>query len=264
MTQVREEEEEEEEGGGGDRIQQGISLKISPVRRLCRVDASEEEAAVETECVAACPLVLRHLCTPLTPSARSNRSGRESKPSLDTLQSCIKGRPYWHRCLCSPVQMPFITERELLPLLSLTPAHRFIILVVTNSAQSLGSVVVGGESLMEALYISQNQLGLRPCLQSPSEPSLAFIKYEMAKAKVKRRERKGTLPTILNGGRIQIGMIYQKTQMLYSGFPLTSYGCMKQDFLKFISKYTKYDFHHKTPVPHKPMLQPPDQVDVDT
>ncbi|XP_071540547.1 uncharacterized protein [Panulirus ornatus] len=200
MTQVREEEEEEEEGGGGDRIQQGISLKISPVRRLCRVDASEEEAAVETECVAACPLVLRHLCTPLTPSA------------------------------------------------------------------SLGSVVVGGESLMEALYISQNQLGLRPCLQSPSEPSLAFIKYEMAKAKVKRRERKGTLPTILNGGRIQIGMvlIYQKTQMLYSGFPLTSYGCMKQDFLKFISKYTKYDFHHKTPVPHKPMLQPPDQVDVDT
>lgn len=38
-----------------------------------RVEASEEgreQAAVEAECVAACPQVLQHLCAHLSPSAR--------------------------------------------------------------------------------------------------------------------------------------------------------------------------------------------------
>ncbi|XP_042221096.1 uncharacterized protein LOC121865638 [Homarus americanus] len=122
------------------------------------------------------------------------------------------------------------------------------------------SVVVGGESLIQAVYTALNLPGLRPCLQSPSEPSLAFIKYDVAKTKGKRKERRGAQPTILNGGQIRVGMvlIYQKTQMLYAGFPLASYGCMKQDFLVFISKHTKYDFCQRLPLRDQPPPTPPD------
>ncbi|KAK8400364.1 hypothetical protein O3P69_003211 [Scylla paramamosain] len=73
---------------------------------------------------------------------------------------------------------------------------------------NLGSVVVGGESLIQAVYRAQNLPGLRPCLQSPSEPSLAFVKYDMTKGRMRRREHsRGVAPTLLNGGHIKIGMI---------------------------------------------------------
>ena len=72
----------------------------------------------------------------------------------------------------------------------------------------MGSVVVGGESLIQAVYRAQNLPGLRPCLQSPSEPSLAFVKYDMTKGKIRRREHsRGVGATFLNGGHVKIGMI---------------------------------------------------------
>nr|XP_053630491.1 uncharacterized protein LOC128687184 [Cherax quadricarinatus]XP_053630492.1 uncharacterized protein LOC128687184 [Cherax quadricarinatus]XP_053630493.1 uncharacterized protein LOC128687184 [Cherax quadricarinatus] len=221
-----------------------LAVKISPVRRLCRAEGVEQQPD-ENEGVTACPQVLRQLCAQLRTPGRSGRGGRGPTLSLAALRSRLASRPYWLRCLCSQQEVPSITERELVPLLSLTPAHRFIVLVVTNSSQSQGSVVVGGESLIKAVYVAQNLPALRPCLQSPSEPSLAFIKYDLAKSKGKRKERKGAQPTLLNGGQVKMGMvlIYKKTQMLYAGFPLASYGCMKQDFLNFISVYAKHDFH---------------------
>nr|XP_045594896.1 uncharacterized protein LOC123755951 [Procambarus clarkii] len=192
---------------------------------------------------------------------RCGRGGRGWVPPLSALRSRLASQPYWRRCLCSQEEVPSITERELGPLLALTPAHRFIVLVVTNSSHSHGSVVVGGESLIKAMYTAQNLPGLRPCLQSPSEPSLAFIKYDMTKPKSKRKERRGAQSTVLNGGQVKVGMvlIYQKTRMLYAGFPLASYGCMKQDFLDFISKYTKCDFHLRVPTHAQPLPQLPSE-----
>lgn len=72
---------------------------------------------------------------------------------------------------------------------------------------SLGSVVVGGESLIKAMYAAQNLPGLRPCLQSPSEPSLAFVRYDMAKSKGKRKNRKGAISTILKSEHNKVGMV---------------------------------------------------------
>nr|XP_027219289.1 uncharacterized protein LOC113811699 [Penaeus vannamei] len=294
----------------------GISVKISPVRRLCRMDSSEDLKAADesqVESVVACPSVLRQLSGQLRAPTRGVRGGGRALPSLATVRSRLVSRPYWRRCLCSPAEVPTISERELAPLLALTPAHRFIVLVVTNTnADSLGSVVVGGESLLQAVYATQNVAGLRPCLQSPSEPSLAFIKYDLARPRGRRRDKKASsaqtppqrgspqdrdgsgqcgfrgggpeasrgfwgvsrgfrgfqklpeasggfrglpeasrgflgLPEASGGcqrlpGFLMILIIYQKTRMLYSGFPLASYGCRMQDFLGFISKHTQYNF----------------------
>lgn len=213
------------------------------------MDSSEDLKAADesqVESVVACPSVLRQLSGQLRAPTRGVRGGGRALPSLATVRSRLVSRPYWRRCLCSPAEVPTISERELAPLLALTPAHRFIVLVVTNTnADSLGSVVVGGESLLQAVYATQNVAGLRPCLQSPSEPSLAFIKYDLARPRGRRRDKKASsAQTLLNAGHLKIGMvlIYQKTRMLYSGFPLASYGCRMQDFLGFISKHTQYNF----------------------
>ncbi|KAK7081139.1 hypothetical protein SK128_007089 [Halocaridina rubra] len=240
---------------------QEISVRISPIRRLCRSSLCHQEETLkpdkndlergttnkETEAaVVACPIVLRQLCFQLrTQSSRGSRNAY----SIPALMARLSSRPYWHRCLCSPTILPAITEKELVPLLSLTPAHRFIVIVVTNCNDSLGSVVVGGESLMQAVYAAQNLPGLRPCIQSPSEPSLAFIKYILARPRNKKKDRKAFPCTMLNDGNVKVGMvlIYQKMQMLYAGYPLSSYGCSKQAFLDIISKYTQYNFALRMP-----------------
>ncbi|XP_047497144.1 uncharacterized protein LOC125044497 [Penaeus chinensis] len=258
---------------GSERGQQeapsGISVKISPVRRLCRLDSGEGVAKGEEShvgSVVACPSVLRQLSGQLRAPTRGVRGGGRALPSLATIRSRLVSRPYWRRCLCSPTEVPTISERELAPLLALTPAHRFIVLVVTNTnADSLGSVVVGGESLVQAVYATQNVAGLRPCLQSPSEPSLAFIKYDLARPRGRRRDKKvSSTQTLLNAGHLKIGMvlIYQKTRMLYSGFPLASYGCRMQDFLGFISKHTQYDFKLRAGFPDAPLSAPAGQTDL--
>ncbi|XP_066975695.1 uncharacterized protein [Macrobrachium rosenbergii] len=245
-------------------LQEDISVKINPIRRLCREDFCSPKDMEsggggargrdkttrhtdEEDCVVACPVVLRQLCAQIR--VQSSR-GKKASINLQTIHNLLSSRPYWRRCLCSPSALPAITEKELVLLLSLTPSHRFIVLVVTNSADSLGTVVVGGESLIEAVYTAQNLPGLRPCLQSPSKPSIAFIKYQLTKPKSKKKNDRKAVPiTILNNGQVKVGMvlIYQKTKMLYAGFPLASYGCSKQDFLTFISKHTQYDFCLRTP-----------------
>ncbi|KAK3872259.1 hypothetical protein Pcinc_022652 [Petrolisthes cinctipes] len=232
-----------------------ISVKISPVRRLCRRENSEEaeESEGESECVVACPQVLKQLCPTFGRSSPIKGCGSHwTVAALEKLRESLVVLPYWRRCLCSQHEVPIITELELLPLLTFTPPHRFIVIIVTNSSESLGSVVVGGESLVGAVYAAQNLPGLRPCIQSPSEPSLAFVRYDTAtRTRTRRKGRRGTPGTLLNGGRVQVGMIliYQKTQMLYSGFPLSSYGCQKQDFLSFISRHAQYNFHLRLPDP---------------
>ncbi|XP_068200522.1 uncharacterized protein [Palaemon carinicauda] len=202
----------------------------------------------EEDCVVACPVVLRQLCNQIR--VQSRNKAKKTAINLQTIHNLLSSRPYWRRCLCSPSALPAITEKELVLLLSLTPAHRFIVLVVTSAVDSLGSVVVGGESLIQAVYAAQNLPCLRPCLQTPSKPSIAFIKYQLTKPKSKKKnDRKAAPSTILNNGQVKVGMvlIYQKTTMLYAGFPLASYGCSRHDFLTFISKYTQYDFCLRTP-----------------
>ncbi|XP_042863900.1 uncharacterized protein LOC122248134 [Penaeus japonicus] len=113
-----------------------ISVKISPVRRLCRLDSGEKTSAgheAQVESVVACPSVLRQLSGQLRAPIRGVRGGGRALPSLATIRSRLVSRPYWRRCLCSPTEVPTISERELAPLLALTPAHRFIVLVVTNT-----------------------------------------------------------------------------------------------------------------------------------
>ncbi|XP_063873320.1 uncharacterized protein LOC135107412 [Scylla paramamosain] len=243
----------EEEG----RESEGCSpfAKINPVRRLCRL-VNMQAAGTGVDCVVVCPAVLRQVCSQMRLS-KSGRGVQWSLASLATVKRLLVTRPYWSRCLCGSNEVPSVGEKEVAPLLSLTPSHRFVVFIVTSSSESLGSVVVGGESLIQAVYRAQNLPGLRPCLQSPSEPSLAFVKYDMTKGRMRRREHsRGVAPTLLNGGHIKIGMIliYQQTRMLYSGFPLDSYGCSKQDFLKFVSKCTQHTFLLKIPGPPSPQL----------
>ncbi|XP_069987733.1 uncharacterized protein [Penaeus vannamei] len=235
-----------------------ISVKISPIKRLCR---EEIEAAGETRVaeatdgagddqVVACPTVLNQLfASHQRADGRGGRAGVRPPPPVAAVRRRLASRPYWRRCLCSPLLMPTVGEGELRPLLALTPPHRFVVIVVTDTnSSSQASVVVGGESLLEAVYAAQSIPGLRPCLQSPSEPSLAFVKYDLSRPRPKRKkrgERKPTAQTMLNEGDVAVGMvlIYQQTRMLYSGFPLASYGCYRQEFLRFVSKYTQCDFH---------------------
>ena len=82
-----------------------------------------------------------------------------------------------------------------------------LISIVIITLFSFGSVVVGGESLIQDVYKAQTLPGLRPCLQSPSEPSLAFVRYDMTRGRLRRREHRGVAPTLLNGGHIKVGMI---------------------------------------------------------
>lgn len=56
--------------------------------------------------------------------------------------------------------------------------------------------------------------------------------------------------------------IYQKTRMLYSGFPLASYGCRMQDFLGFISKHTQYNFKLRAGFPDAPLSAPAGHTDL--
>lgn len=55
--------------------------------------------------------------------------------------------------------------------------------------------------------------------------------------------------------------MYQQTKMLYSGFPMDSYGCSKQDFLKVVSKYTQHIFHLRIPDPLSPQLSKDPSLD---
>lgn len=78
---------------------------------------------------------------------------------------------------------------------------------------------MGGESLIKAMYAAQNLPGIKPCLQSTSEPSLAFVRYDMAKAIGKRKERKGALSTILKSEYLKIGTVLVSDNLISSLFP---------------------------------------------
>ncbi|XP_050714548.1 uncharacterized protein LOC126997487 [Eriocheir sinensis] len=202
--------DEEEEGREGDGVPSFI--KINPVRRMCRgmeVEELDDAGGVEasSSSVVVCPAVLRQVCGQMRLS-KGGRGVQWSLTSLAAVRGVLAARPYWRRCLCRAVEVPSVGERELVPLLSLMPPHRFIVIIVTNSSESLGSVVVGGESMIQAVYRSNNLPGLRPCLQSTSEPSLAFVSYDMGKGRQRRREHsRGAALTLLNGGCVKVGMI---------------------------------------------------------
>lgn len=89
-------------------------------------------------------------------------------------------------------------------------------------------MVVGGESMIQAVYRSSNLPGLRPCLQNTNEPSLAFVSYDMSKGRQRRRDySRGATPTLLNGGCVKVGMILVGVSAwtLCGGLLLKGYRC---------------------------------------